>query len=70
MGDGSFARLRDDELAAVGSRDEDPELRALEVAILIEEALDVVLPDEVLDASHLGTDAGVTTVVARVTGGG
>ena len=64
MGGESFARLKDDELAAVGSRSEDPDLRALEVALIIEETLDVVLPDEVLDARSLGSPDSVARVVA------
>lgn len=56
-------RLRVDELSAVGRENEDPELRALEIAILVEETLDIALADEVLDAGHLGTPEAVRRVV-------
>ena len=64
----SSTRLNAGELAAVGAGSTDPELRALEVAIFVEEVLDIVLPDEVLDARHLGTPDGVANTVDRVTG--
>ena len=51
----SSSQLDSDELAAVGADTADPTLRALEVAIFVEESLDVVLPDLALDAHHLGT---------------
>jgi len=65
----SSTRLNAGELAAVGAGNTDPELRALEVAIFVEEVLDVVLPDEVLDARHMGTAEAVASTVAGVTGG-
>lgn len=58
--------LRGDELAAVGSDTSDPLLRALEVAIHVEETVDVVLPDVVLDEGHLGTAQATTTTVAAL----
>ena len=64
----SSTRLNAGELAAVGAGSTDPELRALEVAIFVEEVLDIVLPDEVLDARHLGTPDGVANTVDVVTG--
>lgn len=68
MGGASSTRLNAGELAAVGAGNTDPELRALEVAIYVEEVLDVVLPDEVLDARHLGTPEGVANAVDGVAG--
>jgi hypothetical protein len=67
--DTSLTRLNADEVALVGAGTADPELRALEVAIFVEEVLDVVLPDEVLDARHMGTADAVARTVAGVTGG-
>ena len=64
----SSTRLNAGELAAVGAGNTDPELRALEVAIFVEEVLDIVLPDEVLDARHLGTTDGVANTVDGIAG--
>lgn len=40
----------------------------LEIAIFVEEVLDIALPDEVLDARHLGTPEAVADTVHAVTG--
>lgn len=56
-------RLDRKELVSVTQSASEPQLRALEVAIFVEESLGLILPDEVLDASHLGTpEAAVATV--------
>lgn len=58
-------RLERDELVAVGAGTNEPLLRALEVAIYVEGALEVVLPESVLDSEHLGTpETAVATVAA------
>ncbi len=56
-------RQRLAELACVGAGTTDPELRALERAMYIEEVLPIVLPDSVLDDRHLGTEASVLAVL-------
>ncbi len=56
-------RLRADELSAVGQGNDDPQLRALEMAILVEEVLGIALADGVLDAEHLGTPEAVRRLV-------
>lgn len=61
-------RLNADELTAVGAGNMDPDLRVLEVAIFVEEVLDIALPDEVLDARHLGTPEAVADTVHALTG--
>ena len=62
--DGTPARwLRADELTAVGKQNDDPELRALEIAIFVEEVVGFSLADDVLDAKHLGTPDAVRRVV-------
>ncbi len=58
-------RLRTEELSEVGADTTDPLLRALEVAIHVEETLDIVLPDVLLDGTSLGTpQAAVLTVTS------
>lgn len=56
-------RLDVGELAVVGKDTAEPSLRALEIAIYLEDVLGIVLPDEVLDEAHLGTPAAVIATV-------
>lgn len=55
-----------DELADVGADTPDPSLRALEVAIYVEETLGIVLPDSTLDEGHLGSPDMVQESVAAL----
>ena len=59
-------RLRTEELSEVGADTTDPLLRALEVAIHVEETLDIVLPDVLLDEASLGTPQAVALTVATL----
>lgn len=61
-------RLDAQELSAVGTETTDPSLRALEVAIYVEEVLDIVLPDSVLTDARLGTPSSVAETVDAVLG--
>ncbi len=64
----SPGELRPSELSAVGADTTDPLLRALEVAIHVEEVLGIVLADASLDDAHLGTPAAVATTVSVTLG--
>lgn len=59
-------RLRTEELSEVGADTTDPLLRALEVAIHVEETLDIVLPDVLLDGASLGNPQAVLLTVATL----
>lgn len=56
-------RLDVGELVVVCKDTVDPLLRALEIAIYLEDVLGIVLPDEVLNEAHLGTPAAVIATV-------
>ncbi len=56
-------RLQATEVSEVGMDVTDPVLRALEVAIHIEEVMDIVLPDADLDDAHLGNPAAVAATI-------
>lgn len=62
----SSGAFRADELAAVGLATADPFLRALELAIHIEEATGVVLPDSVLNHAHLASPQDCVRTVAAI----
>lgn len=59
----SLGELRLTELSAVGADTTDPLLRALEIAIHVEEVLGIVLADANLDDAHLGSPAAVAATV-------
>ena len=62
---GRLSRL---ELDSVGHSTADPVLRALEVAIFVEESVPgLILPDSVLDAHHLGTPEAALHTVHHLT---
>lgn len=65
----SHRPMRADELSAVGTDTSDSSLRALEVAIYVEESLGVVLPDPTLDEAHLGSPEAVRETVTALGGG-
>lgn len=58
--------LRADEFAAVGVGTTDPLLRALELAIHVEETVSIVLPDSMLDPTRLGSPQDFTMTVAAL----
>src|SRR4051794_40365641 len=49
--------------------DEDADLTALRVAIYLEDALDITLPPDLLDAAHLGTPEALATTLATTLDG-
>jgi hypothetical protein len=51
-------------------RVEDPQLAAVETAIFLEDAFDLVLTDDDIDPAVLGSVAGLRALVARRTGNG
>lgn len=61
-----FDGLDPEELAAVGTEVTDPTLRALEIAIYVEDAVDVMLPDRLLADARLCEPDLVTEVLARL----
>ncbi len=58
--------LRADELAVVGIGTADPLLRALELAIHVEETVGIVLPDSVLDATRLESPRSFSAIVTTL----
>lgn len=58
--------LNADELVEVAQHAVEPLLRALEVAIYVEDAVDVLLPDDALNDAGLGSPASVVQTVTRL----
>ena len=56
--------------ARLSGRVEDPQLAAVETAIFLEDAYDLVLTDDDIDPEVLGSVAGLRALVARRTGTG
>jgi hypothetical protein len=54
--------------AALRRSHSDPDLEAVQVAILLEDLFDVTLPDTEIDRAVLGDASAVTALVARLGG--
>lgn len=61
-------RVITEELSQLRRITSDDTLTALQVAIYLEDALDVILPDQFLTAEHLGSTAAVERTLAAIAG--